>query len=81
MGSKTLRNVILSFLLSLTLTLLLIAIYTFYLLTATILTSGPQSGGISAVSVGLSASFLNWVPFVVVLLSFIIFAFLQKSEG
>jgi hypothetical protein len=73
-------------LLSLSLTLLLGALYTFYPLIALILTglwnriasSQPDSGGIVAIAGGVSESFLMVLMAVATILFIIIFASLQK---
>ena len=86
MRAKTGRNILVALLLSLCLTLLLGAFYTFYPVVSLILTglwnriasSQPDSNGIAAVAGGVSESFLKMLVVVAPVLFIIIFALLQK---
>ena len=80
------RNIFLAVFLSLVLTFVSAVLYTFYPLIAaslglalnSIVSSGPQTGGIGAVAGGVSASFLNVLLILAFVLFLIIFALLQK---
>ena len=86
MRPKTGRNILLALLLSLSLTLVFAALYTFYPVLSLILSSlwnriassQPDSSGIAAVAGGVSGSFLRALVVVAPALFFIIFALLQK---
>jgi hypothetical protein len=83
---RTVRNIFLALFLSLGLTFVSAVLYTFYPLIAasigmvwkSILSSGPNTGGIGAVAGGVSGSFLNVVLIVAFVLFLIILAILQK---
>ncbi len=83
---RTARNIFLAFFLSLGLTFVSAVLYTFYPLIAagfglawnSIVSRGPQTGGIGAVAGGVSASFLNVLIILAFLLFLIIFALLQR---
>jgi H+/Cl- antiporter ClcA len=86
MRAKTGRNILIALLLSLFLTLVLGAFYTFYPVILLILaslwnriaSSQQDSNGIAAVAGGVSESFLMVLVVVAPILFFIIFALLQK---
>jgi len=86
MRAKTGRNILVALVLSLSLTLVLGAAYTFYPLISLILTSlwnriassQPDSNGIAVVAGGVSESFLRALVVVAPILFFIIFGLLQK---
>jgi len=86
MRSKTGKNILLALLLSLSLTLVVAACYTFYPVILLILSSlwnriassQPDSNGIAAVAGGVSESFLKVLVVVAPILFFIIFGLLQK---
>jgi hypothetical protein len=80
----TSRNIFLALVLSLILTFLLAVLYVFYPLISALLTSLSNSsagtGGIAAVSGGLSRSFLLVLALVESILFFMIFALLQRRR-
>ena len=85
MRPKTVKNILLALLLSLSLTLVVAACYTFYPVILLILSSlwnriasQPESNGIAAVAGGVSESFLKVLVVVAPILFFIIFGLLQK---
>lgn len=83
---RTARNIFLALSISLGLTFVSAVLYTFYPLIAaslglvlnSIVSSGPQTGGIGAVAGGVSASFLNVLLILAFVLFLIIFALLQR---
>jgi|GEM_PF-3808819 len=86
MRAKTGRNILVALVLSLSLTLVLGAVYTFYPVISLILTSlwnriassQPDSNGIAVVAGGVSESFLRVLVVVAPILFFMIFGLLQK---
>jgi hypothetical protein len=89
MRPKTGRNIMLALLLSLSLTLMVAAFYTFYPVILLILSSlwnriassQPDSNGIAAVAGGVSESFLKVLVVVGLIVFFIIFRLLQKRTA
>lgn len=88
MRAKTGRNILVALVLSLSLTLVLGAVYTFYPVISLILTSlwnriassQPDSNGIAVVAGGVSESFLRVLVVVAPILFFMIFGLLQKRR-